>query len=136
MKILEFVHGLKLDNIQTIRKDAIWFPFEEIFSLVSGDVGDRGEYICAVGCTAFDTVSVVDTAFPCLVVDVKVLEVVIKVDGTSAEVAAEEGGMGCKYGGDVDMSLPTERDGNTSLPLMKVGDNCGGKLAGNILQRG
>jgi hypothetical protein len=83
MKILEFVHCLKLDNVQTIRKDAIWFPFEEIFSLVSSDVGDSGEYIGTMGCAAFDTVSVIDTAFPCLMVDVEVLEIVVKVDGTS-----------------------------------------------------
>jgi hypothetical protein len=41
--------------------------------------------------------------------------------------------MCCKYGSDVDMSFPTERNSNTGLPFVKVGDNRGGKLASDVL---
>ena len=126
MKILEFMHCLELDDIQTVRKDSIRFSLEEMLALVSSDMRDSGEDICTMGCAAFNAVSVIDTTFPCLVINVKVLKVVVKVDGTSAEVTAEEGGVGGEYGGDVNMPFPTKGDSNTGLPLMKVGDNSGG----------
>lgn len=38
-------------------------------------------------------------------------------------------------GGDVDMAFATERDGETSLPFVEVGDNGGGELTRHILAK-
>jgi hypothetical protein len=76
-----------------------------MFALVGGNVRYGGEDIGAVGSGTLDAVSVVYAALPGFVVDVEVLEVVVKVNGASAEVAAEESCMSSKDGGDIDVSL-------------------------------
>ena len=76
-----------------------------MFALVGGDVRYGGKDVGAMGSRTLDAVSVVYAALPGFVVDVKVLEVVVKVDGASAEVAAEESCMSGKDGGDIDVSL-------------------------------
>lgn len=49
MHVLKLMHGLELDDIKTIRDNAIWFPLEQMLCLVSSYVGDCGKYICTVG---------------------------------------------------------------------------------------
>lgn len=84
VEVLEFVHSLELDDVQAIGKNTIRFPLEEMLGLVSGNVRNGGEDIGAVGSRAFDAVSVVYATLACLVIDIKVLEVIIKVDAASA----------------------------------------------------
>ena len=69
-------------------------------------------------------------------VDVEVLEVVVKVDGAGAEVEAEEGGVGGKDSGDVDVSLAAEGDSEAGLPFVEVGDNGAVELARDVLWSG
>lgn len=83
---------------------------------------------------AFDAVSVVDTALACFVVDIKVLEVVVEVDGASAKIAAEKSRVSGEDGGYVDVSLATERDCETGLPFVEVGNYGLVKLTGDILR--
>lgn len=73
MKVLEFVHGRKLDDVKTIGKDTIWFSLEKMLRFVGGDVGDGSENIARVGCCTFDTVTVVDPSLARFGVDIKVL---------------------------------------------------------------
>ena len=42
--------------------------------------------------------------------------------------------MSCKDCGDIDVPLPTERNGNASLPFVEVRNNRGMKLAREILK--
>ncbi len=58
-----------------------------MFALVGGDMRDSGEHVRAVRRRAFDAVSVVYPAFSRFVIDVEVLEVVVEIDGASAEVS-------------------------------------------------
>ena len=95
-----------------------------------------GKDIGAVGGGALDAISVIDAALSCLVIDVEVLEVVVKVDGACAEVAAEEGGVGGEDGGDVDVSLAAEGDGEAGMPFVEVGDNGAVELARDVLWSG
>ena len=80
-----------------------------------------------------DAVAVVCATLACFMVDVEVLEVVVKVDGAGAEVAAEEGGVGGEDGGDVDVSLAAEGDGDAGLPFVEVGNNGAVELAQDVL---
>lgn len=134
MKVLKFMHGLKFDDVETVGKDSVGFAFEEMLAFVGCDVRNGGKDVGAVGSRTFDAVSVVDTAFSGLVVDVKVLEIVVKVDRACTEISAQEGGMGGEHRGDIDMTFATEGDGEASLPFVKVGDDGGGQLAGDVLQ--
>ena len=104
-----------------------------MLALVRGDVRDGGEDVRAVRRGALDAVAVVDAALAGLVVDVEVLQVVVEVDGAGAEVAAEEGGVGGKDSGDVDVSLAAEGDSEAGLPFVEVGNNGTVELAQDIL---
>ena len=73
VEVLELVHGLELDDIESVGEDAIWFTLEEMLGLVGGDVGDGGKDVGAVGGGALYTVTVVDAALASFVVDVEVL---------------------------------------------------------------
>ena len=87
MEILEFMHGLELDNIEAIRKHAIWLALEEMLTLIGSDVRDSGENVGAVSSGSLDAISVVYTTFSGLVIYVKVLEIIVEVDGSGAEVS-------------------------------------------------
>lgn len=99
------------------------FPLEQMLALVRRDVRDRREDVGAVSRGPLDAVAVVDASLAGLVIDIEILKVVVEVDAASAEVATKEGGVGGEDGGDVDMALPAERDGETCLPLVKVTDD-------------
>jgi len=107
-----------------------------MFGLVSGDVRDGSEDICAVCGRTFDAISVVDTTLSGFVIDIKVLKVVVKVDRASAQVSAEEGRVCREDGGDVDVPLPTERNGHPGLPFVEMRDNGNVELPGKILNGG
>ena len=70
-----------------------------------------------------DAVPVVDAALARLVVDIEVLEVVVKVDTARTEVSTEKGSVGGEDGSHINVSLPAEGDGETGLPLVEVGDD-------------
>ena len=38
MQVLELVHSLELDDVETVRQDAIRFALQQMFRLVGGDV--------------------------------------------------------------------------------------------------
>jgi hypothetical protein len=135
MKILEFVHRLELDDIQPVRKNTIRFALEEMFTLISGDMRNGGEHISAMGGRALNAVSVVNPALSGFVINIKVLKVVVKVDRTGAKVSSKQGSMGRENGRDIDMAFAAQRNGETSLPFMEVGDDGGGELTGSILKK-
>ena len=75
----------------------------------------------------------VNAAFARLVVDVKVLKVVVKVDATRAEIATQKRSVGGEYSGDIDMAFPAERYGYANLPFVEMGDYGLGQLSGDVL---
>jgi dihydroorotate dehydrogenase len=54
-------------------------------------------------------VSVVNTTLSSLRIHIKVLQVIVEVDGTSAEIASEQGGMSGKDGSHINFPLLAER---------------------------
>ena len=94
MQVLELVHGLELDDIQPIRQYPVGFPLQQMLTLISSDMRYSREHVCTMCCRSFNTVSMVDAAFTGFVVDVEVLEVVVKVNGAGAEISPEKGCVG------------------------------------------
>lgn len=43
--------------------------------------------------------------------------------------------MSCENSGDIDVPLPAERNGNASLPFVKVGYDGSGELTGDVLKK-
>jgi hypothetical protein len=76
---------------------------------------------------------VVDTPLPGLMIDIKVLQIVVKVDATRAEIPSQQSSVGCENGSDVDVTLPAERDSETGLPFMEMSDDGGGKVTSGEL---
>ena len=134
MQVLKFVNRLKLDHIQPVGENAVWLPFQEVLALVCGDMGHGREYVGAVCRRAFDAVTMVNAALPSFVIDVKILEVVVKVDRACAEISAEKRGVCRENRCNIDVALATKGDCETGLPLVEVCDDCGGELARNILE--
>lgn len=48
MQILELVHGLELNDVETIRENTIRLALEKVLGFVSGDVRNRSEHVGAV----------------------------------------------------------------------------------------
>lgn len=84
-----------------------------MFGFVGGDVADGREDVGGVSASTLNAITMVDPSFSSFMVDIKVLEVVVKVDGACAKISAEEGGVGGEDSGDVDATFSAERKCNT-----------------------
>jgi len=104
-----------------------------MFGFIGSDVRNGGEDICAVCRGAFDAISVVDTTLSGFVINVKVLQVVVKVNRAGTQISAQKGRVCCEDRGDIDVSLPTERNGDPSLPFVEMCHDSGTELPGKIL---
>lgn len=133
VQVLELVHRLELDDVETVREDAIGLVLEQVLALVRGDVRNRREHVRAVRQQAFDAVSVVDSALARLVVDIEVLEIVVEIDGARAEVTSEQGRVGGEDSSNVDMALAAQGDRETGLPLVEVRNDSLVLSPGNVL---
>lgn len=91
--------------------------------LEGGNVGDGGEDIARVGSSTLNAIAVVDATLAGLCVNVKILQIVVKVYRASAEVSTEESGVGGEDGGDVDAALLGQRQGDTGQPLVEVSND-------------
>jgi hypothetical protein len=75
----------------------------------------------------------VDPPLARLVIHIKVLQIVVKVYATGAQVPPEQRGVGGEDGGDVNVSFPAQRDSETCLPLVEVGDDGRREVTGGEL---
>jgi len=98
-------------------------------------MGDGCEHIGAVGRRPFNAVSVVNTAFARLVIDVKVLKIVIKVNTPRTEIAAQKRRVRGENGGDINVTFPAERYRHANLPFVEVGNYGPGELSRDVLHR-
>ena len=73
VQVLELVHSLEFDDVETIGQNAVWLALEQVLRLVSGNMRDCGENIGAMRRRSLNTVAMVDPAFSGLVIDVEVL---------------------------------------------------------------
>ena len=85
--VLELVHSLELDDVETIGKDAVRFSLEEMLGFIGGDVRDSGEDVSAVCGGTLNAVSVIDSALARFVINVEILEIVVEIDGACAQIA-------------------------------------------------
>src|SRR5262249_48529783 len=88
MKVLELMHGRELLDIQAIGQDTVRFSLQQMLTFVGGDMGDCGENIGGMCCSAFDAIPVIYASLPSFRVNVEPLEVVIKVDRPRTEVSS------------------------------------------------
>lgn len=91
-----------------------------MFTFVCCDVTDGGEYVSRVCSSSFDTITMVDSSFACFVIDVKELKVIVEIDGSSAEISSEEGGMSSENRCDVDSTFSAERECYSGEPFVEM----------------
>jgi hypothetical protein len=77
----------------------------------------------------------VDAALSGLSVHIKVLEVVVKVNGACAKIASEEGSVCGKDGRNIYPSLLTEGKGNTGQPFVELSNDGSFLLVENVLYK-
>lgn len=82
---------------------------------------------------SLDTISMIDTTFPCLCVHVKILQVIVEIHRSGAEISPQERGMCSKYCSDIDSPLFGQWKSYTSQPFVKMGNNCLLSLVGDKL---
>lgn len=123
MKILEFVDGRELGDIETVGQDTIGLSLEEMLGLEGSDVRNGGEDVASVCGSALYAVSVVDTSLSSLSIDIEVLEIVVEIDGTSTEITTQKSGVGGEDGGHINSALLGQRQSNTGQPLVEVGND-------------
>ena len=121
VQVLEFVHGGEFLDVESIRQYSIRLSFQEMLALVCSDVRNGGEYIGRVSGSPFDAISVIDAPFASLSINIKVLQVVVEVDGAGAEISTEKGGMSGEDGRDVHPPFLGEGECYTCKPFMEVG---------------
>ena len=97
---------------------------------------DGSEDICTMCSRTFDAISVVDTTLPSFMVNITVLQIVVKVDGASTQVSTQESHMCHEDGGDAKLLLPAERNGLSGLPFVEMRNNGSGELPGSVLSTG
>ena len=103
VQVLELMSGAEFLHIQPVGKDTIRFPLQKMLALVSSNMADSGEDVSTMGRTAFYAITVIDAALAGFGIDIEVLQVIVKVNRASTEVATEESRMGGEDGRDVDL---------------------------------
>lgn len=73
MQILEFVHGLEFDDVEPVRQNSVGFPLQQMFAFVGGDMTDCCEDIGGMCSSAFYAISVIDSSFAGLMIDIEML---------------------------------------------------------------
>lgn len=104
-----------------------------MLAFVRGDVTDGGEYVSAVCGGTLDAIPVIDATLASFMVDIKVAEVIVKIDATGTEVTTEEGGMGGEDGCDVNVAFATKGDTHTREPFVEVRDDGAAVRRGRLL---
>jgi hypothetical protein len=69
-------------------------------------MADSSEYIGAVGCCSLNTITVVDSTFTSLGINVKELQVVVKVDISSTQISPQQSCVCGKDGRNVQVAFP------------------------------
>ena len=80
-----------------------------MFGFVGCDVGNCGEDIGGVSSGTFYAVPVIDTASASLRIAIKVLKIIVEVNGASTEISTKEGGVSREDSGDIYSSLLGKR---------------------------
>jgi hypothetical protein len=117
------MHGREFRNIETIRKDAIGFALEKMFAFVSSDMGNGCKYVASMCCSSLDAIAVINSSFTSLRIHIEVLEVVVEVDRSGAEIASKESCMRGEDSGNIDSASLAERERDAREPLVEMGND-------------
>ena len=136
VRIWVLAHSLKFVNVKAIWHDTVRLALQKILRLQGRDVRYSSKDVRTVcGCT-LDAVSMVYAALSGFVVNVEVLDIVIKVNIARGEVTAKESSVCCEHCRDIDATFPADGDGDTCLPFVEVSDDSSIELPGDILPSG
>lgn len=134
MQVLEFMRRGELLDVKTVWQNTVGLSLKEMFALVSRNVRYSGEDVRGMGSCSLNAVSVVDTTLSSLRVHVKVLQVVVEVDGSSAQVSAQQRCVCREDGRNVDAPLLAEGECHPSEPFVELRDYCPRLVVVNVLR--
>lgn len=84
-----------------------------MLAFVCRDVRNGSEYIAGVGRRTLDAVSVVDSSLSSFGINIKVLKIVVEIDGTGTEVSSKQSCMCREDGGYIYATSLTQGKSNT-----------------------
>ncbi len=114
------MRGGELLHIKAIRKNTIWFSLQQVLAFECCDMGDGGENIGGMSCCSLDAISMIYATFSGFSINIKPLEVVIKVHRACAEIPSKKSGVCGEDGCYVYMPFLRKRQSNACKPLMEV----------------
>jgi hypothetical protein len=76
---------------------------------------------------------VVDTPTTSLLIDVEALQIVVKINRSSAQIAAKQGGVRGEDGGDIDAALFAQRERNSGQPLVEMRNDGSFRVMADVL---
>lgn len=94
-----------------------------MLALVGSNMTDSRKDIGTMSCASLDTVTMINTTLTSLVINIKVSEVVVKVNRASTQVTAQKSSVRGKDGSNVNLALLDQWNGNTSQPFVEMSNN-------------
>jgi len=83
-----------------------------MLAFVGGDVTDCREDIGGMSSCAFYAISVIDPSFAGFMIDVEILQIVVKVDRSSTQVSSEQSGVRGEDCSDIDATFSAQWESN------------------------
>ena len=83
-----------------------------MLAFIGGDVTDCREDIGGMSSSAFYAISVIDPSFAGFMIDVEILQIVVKVDRSSTQVSCEQSGVRGEDCSDIDATFSAKRESN------------------------
>jgi hypothetical protein len=97
---------------------------------------DGSENISGMCSCSFNAVTVINSSFASFMIDIEILQVVIKVDRARTQVPSEKSSVGSENCSDIDTAFPTEWKCNASEPFMEMNDDSFRRFMRNKLELG
>lgn len=113
VQILELVHGGEFGDVETVGQHSVRLALEKMLRFVGSDVGDGSEDIARVCRCTLNTVTVVDATLTSFRINVKILQVIIKINRSSAKISTKKGSVSREDGCAVDAALLAQRKSHT-----------------------
>jgi len=134
VKVLEFMGSCEFGDVHAVGENTIRWPSQQVLALIRGDVRNRREDVGRVGSCAFHAISVVDAATTGLLVNVEALQIVVKINRSSAQIAAKQGCVRGEDGGDIDAALFAQGERNSGQPLVEMRNDGSFRVMADVLR--
>lgn len=142
MKVLKLVQSRELFHVEPIGRDDVGLALQQMFRFVAGNFRDGREDVREICSGTFEAVPeglkrrehdaswridkfrqhlpMINLSFAGFFVYRKLIQVVVEIGLSSAQISTQQGGVRGEDGGDIDVTRSNGDEPNASLPLVEV----------------